>query len=121
MTDKLTQYQSTIFNVATAVSYILYIVIALGLSSNAPQYLQTLQLFVKLYVSLFLIIRFNPFRQYVPVGKLDRKIAFSAGIFLLLTSSFTEYLIYYAAKEAKIVVGANEKKTQSEETSVSSS
>ena len=109
MTNKLTQYQSTIFNVATAVSYILYIVIALGLSSSAPQYLQTLQLFVKLYVSLFLIIRFNPFRQYVHVGELDRNIAFSAGIFLLLTSSFTEYLIYYADK-AKIAVGTNEKK-----------
>jgi hypothetical protein len=58
----------------------------LGISVNAPQYLDELQYYVKLYVSLFLIYRFNPFRRVKFTG-LDAKISFSAGIFLLATTA----------------------------------
>ena len=49
--------QNKIFDSVLYVTYILYIVIALGLSANAPQYLDELQRYIKLYVSLFLIYR----------------------------------------------------------------
>jgi len=39
-----------------------------------------------LYISLFLIYRFNPFRRVKFTG-LDAKIAFSAGVFLLGTTA----------------------------------
>ena len=74
---------------------LLYVIPALiGLSANAPQYLNDMQYYVKIYVSLFLILRFNPFRR-VKFTELDAKIAFSAGIFLITTTAIDNLLIAY--------------------------
>lgn len=78
--------QNHVYDIVVYITWILYIVIALGLSANAPQYLGTLHSFIKLYISLFLIYRFNPFRRVKFTG-LDAKIAFSAGVFLLGTTA----------------------------------
>jgi hypothetical protein len=87
-------FQNNAFDIIIYLTWILYISIVLGLSANAPEYLDTLQSCVKLYVSLFLIIRFNPFRR-VKFTNLDAKIAFSAGIFLLGTTAIDSILNNY--------------------------
>jgi hypothetical protein len=66
----------------------------LGLSENAPQYLDDLEYYVKIYVSLFLLIRFNPF-QRIHFTELDSKIAFSAGFFLLATTAIEGFVLKY--------------------------
>ena len=81
----LHRLQSNAFDIIVYLTWFLYLLIFLGLSANAPQYLDMLQLFVKLYVSLFLIYRFNPLR-HVKFTSLDAKITFSAGLFLLGTT-----------------------------------
>jgi len=86
--------QNHAFNIVMYITYILYIVIALGLSANAPQYLDNLNSFIKIYISLFLIYRFNPFRR-VKFTELDGKIAFSAGVFLLGTTAIDVTLQNY--------------------------
>ena len=78
--------QNQAYDIVVYITWILYIVIALGLSANAPEYLDELHSFIKLYISLFLIYRFNPFRRVKFTG-LDAKIAFSAGVFLLGTTA----------------------------------
>lgn len=83
---QLYTFQNNFYNIVMYITWLLYIAIALGLSVNAPEYLDTLQSFMKLYVSLFLIYRFNPFRKVKFTG-LDAKITFSAGIFLLGTTA----------------------------------
>jgi len=88
------RFQNNIYDIAVYVTWALYISIALGLSANAPQYLDNLQYYVKLYVSLFLIYRFNPFRRVKFTG-LDAKIAFSAGTFLLATTTINTILMSY--------------------------
>jgi len=90
----LTKIQSWAFVATIVISYILYFCIAIGVFLQAPEYLETLRNWVKIYVSLFLILRFNPFR-HVQFGSLDRMIAFNAGVFLLLTTSLTQVLITY--------------------------
>ena len=82
------------FSVIIFLTWMLYIVIALGLSANAPEYLNDLQSYVKIYVSLFLIYRFNPFHR-VRFNKLDARIAFSAGLFLLATTAINNFLLSY--------------------------
>jgi hypothetical protein len=94
---KLHNFQDTFYTSIIYISWLLYIAIALGLSSNAPQYLDDLQYFVKIYISLFLIYRFNPFRRVKFTG-LDAKIAFSAGIFLLGTTAINELLKNYVIR-----------------------
>ena len=95
----LNKFQSQIFDIITFLSFVLYFAIGIGLSANAPEYLDELQRYTKLYVSLFLIWRFNPLRR-VTFTELDGKIAFSAGIFLLTTTAFEQILKNYL-KEIK--------------------
>ena len=87
-------FQEQMFDLATIITFALYFVIALGFSIPAPEYLNKLQNYVKLYVGFFLIWRFNPFRR-VRFTRLDAKIAFNAGIFLLTTTAFDSLVISY--------------------------
>lgn len=71
-------------------SYFLFAVAYTGVVAISPSYLQTLNTFIKYYVSLFLVIRFNPFiksNEHKNLASFDRRIAFSAGMFLLLTTT----------------------------------
>lgn len=87
--------QENIFDFTFLIIYFLYFLIALGLSATAPKYLSFLDYYVKIYVSLFLIWRFNPFRA-VKFTSLDKKIAFNAGIFVLFaTTSINQIVISY--------------------------
>lgn len=90
----LYKLQDRIFTIIVYVTWILYFVIALGLSTNAPQYLKYLQYWVKIYISLFLIWRFNPLHK-VKFTALDAKISFSAGIFILTTTAIGNILENY--------------------------
>jgi hypothetical protein len=74
--------------------------IIFGISRRAPEYLETLQYWVKIYVSLFLIIRFN-FLRKVQFTDLDRKIAFTAGLFLLTTTIIDQIVRKYFLKVKK--------------------
>jgi len=85
------------FSIIIYLTWFLYFAILLGLSANAPQYLDDLQYYVKMYVSLFLIVRFNPFTR-VRFNELDGKIAFSAGVFLLTTTAINSFLEMYLDK-----------------------
>jgi len=86
--------QNSGFDIISFLTIILYISTTFGLFVNAPQYLNDLHFFVQIYVSLFLILRFNPFRKIV-FNDLDRRIAFSAGVFLFATSAIDKYLHNY--------------------------
>ncbi len=88
---ELTDVQLKMFNIIAIITWILYIAIALGLSVKAPEYLDILQYYIKIYVSLFLMYRFNPFR-HVRFTNLDAKIAFTAGA-LLFTTTYINAII----------------------------
>ena len=88
-------FQSKIYNKIIYFTYFLMIVSALGISEYAPTYLSDLNDFIKIYVCLFLIWRFNPLRKQTKFHDLDRRIAFSAGIFMLTTTVLNKYLIQF--------------------------
>lgn len=92
--NKLLKYQSTAFTYVIYTTYILLILSALGVSQFAPQYLNSIDYFVRIYICLFLIWRFNPLRSSYQFTDLDRKIAFSAGLFILTTTALNNYLNY---------------------------
>lgn len=87
-------FQQKVFTFVIGLSWFFYALIAFGLSSAAPIYLNDLQYYTKIYVSLFLLLRFNPFRK-VKFTELDRKIAFASGVFLLGTTAINSILIRY--------------------------
>lgn len=71
--------------------YILYTVTLLGVWNEAPHYLNAVEYFFQLFVGGLLVWLNNPFtkHKYRPI---DKKIAFSAGIFLLTTTTLSSFI-----------------------------
>ena len=87
--------QEHLLNFTFVIIYILYFSIALGLSATAPKYLSILDYYVKIYISLFLLLRFNAFRK-IRFNSLDKKIAFNAGVLILFaTTSINKKILSY--------------------------
>jgi hypothetical protein len=88
---KIHKIQENMYDFIMIFTYFLYFAIALGISAAAPKYLDLVNYYTKIYISIFLILRFNPFTK-IRFTSLDKKIAFTAGIFVLL-STFPIYKI----------------------------
>lgn len=84
------KYHELIFDLALYLSYILYIFVYFQIGIDNREYLDWLQNLMKYYVTIFLIIRFNPFTN-TQFTEFDRKIVFSSAIFLLATTTFSQY------------------------------
>jgi len=89
---KLYTFQYNLFTVFIYLSYFLIIVSAIGLSAIAPKYLSSLDYFVRIYICLFLLWRFRPYKDKYEFTDLDRRIAFSAGLFMLTTTFINSYI-----------------------------
>ena len=89
----LYNFQNIIFNIFIISNYLIYALLTFGIISIYPQYLTIFDNCVKIYISLFLLLRFNPLR-HIKFTELDRKIAFSAGIFIFTTSTINQILVY---------------------------
>jgi hypothetical protein len=88
MTD--IKYHQVFFNVALYTSYILYIIAFFQIEYYNPRYLDMLENVMKYYVIGFLLIRFNPFIKS-SFTEFDRKVVFSSAIFLLATTTISQY------------------------------
>lgn len=89
------KYYEHVYRIVMYIIYLLFILAILGVSSYIPKYLKYMRELVKLFVIIFLIIRFNPFVKKVNcISNFDRELIFSASIFLLLSTSLINYLEY---------------------------
>ena len=86
----MAKFHEFVFQSVLYLSYFLYVVAYLQIGYYNPKYLDMLQLYMKYYVTLFLLIRFNPFTNN-QFTEFDRKVVFSSAIFLLTTTIFNEY------------------------------
>ena len=93
----LDKFQDKSLDVLFFVTYFLYISFALGIYFISPQYINLLHNTVRLYVCFFLLYRFNPWRT-TKCNHLDKRVAFSAGFFLLSTTIFENILNYFISK-----------------------
>jgi hypothetical protein len=100
----LHKYQERIFDLIIYTSYFLIIISSLGLSESAPKYLSSLDYYIRVYICLFLIWRFNPLRMNYEFTDLDRKIAFSAGVFILTTTALNQYLEDFKTSIKKYII-----------------
>jgi len=90
--ESLHKYQEHLFDIFIYISYFLMIVSIVGKFNLSPQYLTDLNYYISVYICLFLIWRFNPLRTYYEFTNLDRKIAFTAGVFILTTTVINVYI-----------------------------
>ena len=91
------------YTVALYASYALFAIAFTGVIALDPKYLGALETLLKYYVSVFLMVRFNPWAKR-PVDKeareFDRRIAFVGGVSLLLTTAAAGIMRQYAASFA---------------------
>jgi hypothetical protein len=90
--DKFYSFNVLFFDFVIIISYILVFISALGISNSAPGYLKDLNYIISVYICLFLIWRFNPISKLDKFTDLDRKIAFTAGMFILTTTILTNFM-----------------------------
>lgn len=80
-----------VFNVAITLIWILLFCSFVNIySDKTKELLSTVSYYIRIYVCIFLIVRFNPFYSFFTKKKfefteLDRKIAYSSGITILTT------------------------------------
>ena len=71
--------------------FTLYALTIVGVWDNAPKYMGTVDDIFKIIVGFILLYFFNPWRK-TKCTKFHRKVVFSAGIFLILSSSLKSML-----------------------------
>lgn len=86
--DKIQEY---FFYFVIYVGYVAAILALLGVSRFNHRYLDDLNYYFNVYISIFLLLRFNPFRRRVVFSTLDRDIAFSAGWFVFTNTIVKQY------------------------------
>jgi len=82
--NKLNQYQEIVFGYSI---YIIYILLFFS-------YLNNFDFYFRIYICLFLMWRFNPFKTHYEFTNLDRRIAFSAGLFIFTITILNTYSNY---------------------------
>jgi len=79
------------------ITFFIFILLFLGLIQKEPTYFVEATFFFKVFISLYLIVRFNDFRKNIKFTELDRKVCFLAGIYLLLFA-FADLIQDYISK-----------------------
>lgn len=80
--------------------HIAYVAVVIGIIRNEPGYLDVIDFWVKVFMSVFLLWRFNPFMP-IRYTEFDRKVGFSAGIFLFTVTVVNKYLKWYVTETKK--------------------
>jgi hypothetical protein len=74
------------FSFITKATFVLFII---GFFQKKNDYMVEFNFIVKILLALFLIYRFNNYRKYkIEFTELDRKVCYSAGIYIILISFF---------------------------------
>jgi hypothetical protein len=94
--NNIHSFQETAFDLFIYLSYVLIIISAFGLSLYANKLLVNIDYYARIYICLFLIWRFNPFKKKYEFTELDRKIVFSAGLLILTTTVLSNFSNYFS-------------------------
>ena len=102
---KIKKVNEIFFLYSLRASFILYIIVLLGVGGFAPQYLEHLKSFLRIYIGSLLVIYYNPItyseRKF---GEFDRQLVFSSGVFLLLSSTIIGSIESYLQSNAKYII-----------------
>ena len=102
----MNKFYQSIFIFLVNVSFILYLFAFLGIGGFAPQYLEYLQYGLKIYVSIILIILYNPFTFKEKLfNEFDRKIVFTSGIILFISTTLLDSIENYLKTKTQYLIG----------------
>ena len=98
----ITKLYQQIFLLGINLTYLLYILVVIGITRYAPEYLEGLKTFLKIYVGFILVILYNPITyKEIKFTDFHRKLVFSSGVFLLLSSTLISGIEIYIQENIK--------------------
>jgi hypothetical protein len=89
----LYQIKIPIYKTTMYILHITYVLALFGFIFIDPNYVNKLNIAAQLFVCLFLILRFHPFRSH-ELHKYDSQIIFGSALFLLANLGITQYFMY---------------------------
>ena len=92
MNHFLHSMQNILFDIALIIWSVLLMLTYFQVVESAQYYLELVNTGIKLYISLFLLWRFNNFRK-VEFTSLDKKIIFNAALYLLFSTVLVKFII----------------------------
>ena len=106
------QWHRGIYKYVSYVSVLLIVIAYTGIAYINPIYISAFHSFILYYISIILLIRFNPYIKYSNSkspghSEFDRKIAFTAGI-ILFTTSLSHTILTYILKNSDVINTTNE-------------
>lgn len=87
----------SVFTYTVLLLNIAYVALALGLLTKKPEILNKIDYVLKIFISIFLVWRFNPVFP-AKFTEFDRKVVFSAGLFIFTITIVNMYLKTYVDK-----------------------
>ncbi len=85
----------TVVKLFSYTSKIVLVLFLIGFLQERPAYIIELNHILKILIAMFLIYRFNSYRKHpVVFTELDRKVTYSAGMYILVIS-FVDIITYY--------------------------
>ena len=86
-----------VFDTSVFFLHVIYVAVAFGFLEKEPEYMMAIDYWVKVFMSLFLLWRFNPWVK-ITFSDFDRRVVFSAGMFLFTVTIVNNYLLSYVEK-----------------------
>ena len=90
--DVLEKHKISVYIWLFALPYALYFITLLGVLYIKPAYIHTLGTIMQIYVALFLIFRFNPYRKH-EIRPHDDQIILGSAFLLLTNAGVTSYIL----------------------------
>lgn len=102
LTNTVLKYYTYLFNFMIVSAYI-------GIGITQPTWMTTVDYYLKIFVSIFLLYRFNSFRDKITFEELDRRIVFTAGVIIFTSTILNKILLSTSDKYKKHIVEILEK------------
>lgn len=75
--------------------HFLYVLLFAGFEMyEVSEYIDVLNFYFRMYICLFLIVRFHPFRKYHGFSEFDRQVVFTSALLILTTIGVTKIRDY---------------------------
>jgi hypothetical protein len=87
-----------VFVILSTIVNIFFVLYFLGFLKNKNALVESISFYLKLFIGFFLVVKFNPFYTFSSYGDkftgLDKKIVFSAGIYITIINLIVLYNDY---------------------------
>lgn len=96
--DTISNTTNTLLKYTTSILLFFALSSYIGFGISKPYIVTTMDYYLKIFLALYLLYRFNPLRKEFEFKELDRRVAFSAGVFIFTTTILSKMLINYSTK-----------------------